>query len=159
MSAATAATAVGFDASLPEAMTDEQLERLVKWGKESCEKSDLFMKEGKLHLIAIRKEPKTARQFQSLLRTSLSNWGVELPSKMVGWLELVSPKDFETRRQEPYQKTQAETPEIPEIPECRDPEFVKPWSRIEWTIRTHPQEILENGVLRRKAERRNSNAY
>ena len=116
-----AATAVGFDASLPEAMTDEQLERLVTWAKETCQKSDLYMKEGKLHLIAIRKEPKTARQFQSLLRTSLSHWGGELPSKMVGWLELVSPKDFETRRQEPYQKTQAETPEIPEIPEILAP--------------------------------------
>ena len=116
-----AATAVGFDATLPEAMTDEQLERLVTWAKETCQKSDLYMKEGKLHLIAIRKEPKTARQFQSLLRTSMSNWRVELPSKMVGWLELVSPEDFETRRQEPYQKREAETPQIPERPDIFAP--------------------------------------
>jgi len=43
---------------------------------------------------------------------------------------------------------QGEAPsfEIPELPECQDPAFVKPWPRVEWTIRTHPQEILENGV-------------
>jgi 3-ketosteroid 9alpha-monooxygenase subunit A len=36
--------------------------------------------------------------------------------------------------------------EIPALPEVADPDFTSPWSRTEWTIRTHPQEILENGV-------------
>ena len=36
--------------------------------------------------------------------------------------------------------------DIPELPEVSDPEFTHPWWRSEWTIRTHPQEILENGV-------------
>ena len=36
--------------------------------------------------------------------------------------------------------------EIPLLPEVADPDFTSPWSRTEWTIRTHPQEILENGV-------------
>ena len=36
--------------------------------------------------------------------------------------------------------------EVPELPEYHDPAFAKPWSKTEWTIRTHPQEILENGV-------------
>ena len=97
-------TALGFDATLPDTLTDEQLEKLVKWAKETCEISDVYMKGEKLHLIAIRKEPKTARQFQSLLRTSLSNWAVELPPKMLGWLELVTHEDYETRRRAPYEK-------------------------------------------------------
>jgi len=36
--------------------------------------------------------------------------------------------------------------ELPEIPEFGDPAFTPDWSRTEWKIRTHPQEILENGV-------------
>ena len=97
-------TAYGFYASLPDTLTDEQFVRLVKWGKESCQKSDVFMKDGTMHIIAIRKEAKTARSFQSLLRTLMTNWGVELPQKMVGWLELITPDQFETRKRAPYQK-------------------------------------------------------
>ena len=119
------ATAVGFDATLPESMTDDHLERMFNWAKETCKSSDVYMREGKLHLIATRKEPKTVRQFQSLLRTSLSNWGVELPAKMSGWLELVSQEDFEKRRQEPYQNTQAEKPDMIAPPVEHEPtEFV-----------------------------------
>jgi phenylpropionate dioxygenase-like ring-hydroxylating dioxygenase large terminal subunit len=36
--------------------------------------------------------------------------------------------------------------DLPEIPEYGDPGFTPDWSRSGWTIRTHPQEILENGV-------------
>lgn len=36
--------------------------------------------------------------------------------------------------------------EIPELPEWRDPNWTDRWMRFEWTIKTHPQEISENGV-------------
>jgi nitrite reductase/ring-hydroxylating ferredoxin subunit len=36
--------------------------------------------------------------------------------------------------------------EIPEIPEWGDPAFASSWQRHEWTVRTHPQEVLENGI-------------
>lgn len=36
--------------------------------------------------------------------------------------------------------------EIPGIPEWHDPTWTDRWMRFEWTIKTHPQEISENGV-------------
>ena len=36
--------------------------------------------------------------------------------------------------------------EIPEIPEWGDRAFASSWQRHEWTVRTHPQEVLENGI-------------
>jgi nitrite reductase/ring-hydroxylating ferredoxin subunit len=36
--------------------------------------------------------------------------------------------------------------ELPEIPEWQDPAFASHWERHEWTVRTHPQEVLENGI-------------
>ena len=45
-----------------------------------------------------------------------------------------------------HAKDEAPSFEIPEIPEYGDPRFTPAWAKTEWTIRTHPQEILENGV-------------
>ena len=42
--------------------------------------------------------------------------------------------------------------EIPEIPEWTDPRWTDRWMRFEWTIKTHPQEISENGVDRQHFE-------
>jgi len=36
--------------------------------------------------------------------------------------------------------------EIPELPEWGDPEYSDSWLRFEWDVKTHPQEISENGV-------------
>jgi nitrite reductase/ring-hydroxylating ferredoxin subunit len=36
--------------------------------------------------------------------------------------------------------------EIPVIPEWDDPAFASCWQRHEWVVRTHPQEVLENGI-------------
>ena len=36
--------------------------------------------------------------------------------------------------------------EIPEIPEWGDPEFTSSCQRYEWTVRTQPQEIMENAI-------------
>lgn len=36
--------------------------------------------------------------------------------------------------------------EVPELPEWRDPRWSKRWVRYEWTLRSHPQEMVENGL-------------
>jgi phenylpropionate dioxygenase-like ring-hydroxylating dioxygenase large terminal subunit len=36
--------------------------------------------------------------------------------------------------------------EIPELPEWRDADWLTPWLSYEWTVKTHPQEMAENGV-------------
>jgi len=36
--------------------------------------------------------------------------------------------------------------EIPELPEWSDADWLTPWLRYEWTVKTHPQEMAENGV-------------
>jgi len=36
--------------------------------------------------------------------------------------------------------------EIPELPEWEDPEYTDSWMRFEWEVKTHPQEISENGI-------------
>ena len=36
--------------------------------------------------------------------------------------------------------------EIPDIPEWHDPNFLRPWLHSEWTLKTHPQEMAENGI-------------
>ena len=35
---------------------------------------------------------------------------------------------------------------IPKIPEWEDPAYTDSWMRFEWDVKTHPQEISENGV-------------
>ena len=36
--------------------------------------------------------------------------------------------------------------EVPDCEEWHDEDFIKPWVRHEWTVRTHPQEMQENAV-------------
>ncbi|HEU4429945.1 MAG TPA: Rieske 2Fe-2S domain-containing protein [Myxococcota bacterium] len=36
--------------------------------------------------------------------------------------------------------------EIPALPEWDDADWLTPWLRYEWTVKTHPQEMAENGV-------------
>ena len=36
--------------------------------------------------------------------------------------------------------------EVPEIPEWGDSSFASSWQRHAWTVRTHPQDVLENGI-------------
>ncbi len=36
--------------------------------------------------------------------------------------------------------------EIPDIAEWHDDDYSRPWVRSEWTVRTHPQEMAENGI-------------
>jgi phenylpropionate dioxygenase-like ring-hydroxylating dioxygenase large terminal subunit len=36
--------------------------------------------------------------------------------------------------------------EVPDLPEWRDERYTHRWLRYEWTVRTHPQEMVENGL-------------
>jgi phenylpropionate dioxygenase-like ring-hydroxylating dioxygenase large terminal subunit len=36
--------------------------------------------------------------------------------------------------------------QIPDLPEWQDADWLTPWLRYEWTVKTHPQEMAENGV-------------
>jgi phenylpropionate dioxygenase-like ring-hydroxylating dioxygenase large terminal subunit len=36
--------------------------------------------------------------------------------------------------------------EIPRIAEYGDPEFTSSWQKYQWTVKTHPQEIMENAI-------------
>ncbi|NQZ97200.1 MAG: Rieske 2Fe-2S domain-containing protein [Myxococcales bacterium] len=36
--------------------------------------------------------------------------------------------------------------DVPDIAEWHDEGFVTPWLRYEWTVKTHPQEMAENGI-------------
>jgi nitrite reductase/ring-hydroxylating ferredoxin subunit len=36
--------------------------------------------------------------------------------------------------------------ELPDLPEWSDPAYTHRWLRYEWTVRTHPQEMAENGL-------------
>jgi phenylpropionate dioxygenase-like ring-hydroxylating dioxygenase large terminal subunit len=35
---------------------------------------------------------------------------------------------------------------VPVIPEFGDPDWTQPWIRYQWTVRTHPQEVMENAI-------------
>ena len=69
------ATSPAFIAKLPEIITDEQLEKRVRWAKSTSVKSDVIMaKDGAMQLICFRKEPQSTRQYQRLLRTLMVKW-------------------------------------------------------------------------------------
>ena len=36
--------------------------------------------------------------------------------------------------------------EIPELPEFGDPEWTSSWIKYDWTVKTHPQEVMENAI-------------
>ncbi len=36
--------------------------------------------------------------------------------------------------------------EIPEIPEWGNPDFTSSWQKYEWTVKTQPQEVMENAI-------------
>jgi phenylpropionate dioxygenase-like ring-hydroxylating dioxygenase large terminal subunit len=45
-----------------------------------------------------------------------------------------------------HEKGEAPTYQVPDIAEWHDGGFVTPWLRYEWTVKSHPQEMSENGI-------------
>lgn len=77
-----------FVADLPT-MSPEHLAKLYTWGKNTCVRFDVHMKDDGLTLIAERKKEGTARDHQRNLRTLLLSWQVPLQDRQNGWLRLV----------------------------------------------------------------------
>ncbi len=92
-----AATSRAFVATLPE-LTDAQLERVFCWAQGSSEKADLYFSDGVLKLICLRKEQRSIRDYQRLLRTLLIKFKVPLPTKMTNWLSIVEEDEYDILR-------------------------------------------------------------
>ena len=83
------ATCQHVEADLPE-LTEGQLEKLYAWGQSSCEAFAVRMNgDMTMVLLATRKKAGSVHEHMRLLRRSLLNWGVALPTKQVGWLRLM----------------------------------------------------------------------
>ena len=80
------------------------MEKVFKWSKDTCVKSDVVMKDVRMELLVVRKEPKSAREYQRLLRTQFVNWNIQMPQKMVGWLRLIAEGEYEAMRRPPGRK-------------------------------------------------------
>ena len=86
------ATSTSFVADLPP-MDADQLAKMYTWGKTSCNRFDVHMKQDGFTLVVERKKDGTVREHQRMLRTNLKNWGVDMPEKMKDWLRIVSDAD------------------------------------------------------------------
>ena len=77
-----------FIATLPNTLSDEQFEKLHAWSQNNCVRSDFVRDrtDGCIRLLVTRRDPRTQRDYQRLLRTTLLNYGVRLPAKQIGWL-------------------------------------------------------------------------
>ena len=90
-------TSICFFARLPGAsLAAAGAERLEKWAAANCVEHVLVRDaEDYVALYAMRSSGRTARQFQTLLRTLTHRWGVKLGKLGDRWLLLLSPEDFQ----------------------------------------------------------------
>ena len=91
----TEATSHCFVARLGAAAPDVEA-RLVQWASASCLAHCVARdSDGRVSLYLRRKEAKTARAMQSLIRTLTARWGLPLGDLGKGWLELCSEEEFQ----------------------------------------------------------------
>ena len=90
-------TSTCFFARLPGASLGAAgAERLEKWAAANCVEHALVRGAGgSVALYAMRSSGRTARQFQTLLRTLTHQWGLKLGKLGGRWLLLLSPEDFQ----------------------------------------------------------------
>ena len=89
------ATSDCFAVDLP-ALSPDQLGKISTWGKASCVKSDVVMKQdGSYMLIAQKADVKDLRSRQRLLSTNLKNWNFDLSGQTKGWLRLLTQAEYE----------------------------------------------------------------
>lgn len=70
-------------------------ERLQRWAATSCEEHALRRHEnGSLALYAVKRSAKTARQYQTLLRTLSSHWRLPFGKLERGWLSLLGEGEY-----------------------------------------------------------------
>ena len=84
-------TVAAFVADIPD-VTCEQLAKLYAWTQSKFKESKINMNADRasytLCAVCLDGSSKTVRQWQSLIRTNLINWGVEMPKaqqKLVAW--------------------------------------------------------------------------
>ena len=75
----------------------DTVDRLERWAVASCVEHALQEKVGSLALYAVKSSAKTARQYQSLLRTLASHWKMPLGKLYRGWLQLQSAEEYRAR--------------------------------------------------------------
>ena len=72
-------------------------ERLQRWAATSCDEHAMRRHEdGSVDLYAVKNSAKTARQYQSLLRTLSSQWKLPLGKLDRGWLSLLNEGEYRT---------------------------------------------------------------
>ncbi len=70
-------------------------ERLQRWAATSCEEHALRRREdGSVALYAVKSSAKTARQYQTLLRTLSSHWKLPFGKLDRGWLSLLGEGEY-----------------------------------------------------------------
>jgi hypothetical protein len=69
--------------------------RLIQWASSSCEAHCIVRDDdGRVSLYLHRKESKTVRAMQSLIRTLTGRWGLHMGDLGKGWLELCTEQDY-----------------------------------------------------------------
>ena len=87
------------------------VERLDRWAAESCVEHALSQqKDGSMALFAVKSSARTARQYQSLLRTLTSHWKLPFGKLDRGWLQLLSAEEYRARSDA---QQEAEPPLVP----------------------------------------------
>ena len=72
-------------------------QRFQRWAATSCDEHAMRQhKDGSVHLYAVKSSAKTARQYQSLLRTLSSHWKLPLGKLDRGWLSLLNEGEYRT---------------------------------------------------------------
>ena len=69
--------------------------RLVQWASSSCQAHCVVRDvDGRIALYLHRKDAKTVRAMQSLIRTLTGRWGLHMGDLGKGWLELCTEEDY-----------------------------------------------------------------
>ncbi len=90
----TEATSHCFVATIGAAAPDLET-RLSQWASTSCQAHCVVRDgDGRVSLYLQRKEAKTARAMQSLIRTLTGRWGLHMGDLGKGWLELCNKEAF-----------------------------------------------------------------
>ena len=92
-------TVAAFVADIPD-VTCEQLAKLFAWTQSKFKESKINMNADRasytLSALCLDGSTKTVRQWQSLIRTNLINWGVEMPKAQKNWLRGVTAEEYQS---------------------------------------------------------------
>jgi hypothetical protein len=85
-----------FVADLPD-LSPEQLAHAYTWAKKKFERWGIQPRDGGYLLAALCSEEKSVRNWQSLMRTNMQHWKVDLPTTpQKGWLRALSTEEYES---------------------------------------------------------------